>query len=127
MPSRLYTQACQNRFQSGGYAILVVGQGYLPASATQVFRRISHDNRVSSKGKHFYVVVIVTDGHDPLPGKASKGRPALQSVSLGAVLVKNVDNGQVPDRVFRSQYSDLFVQMAALKGRQRLMHARDRA
>src|SRR5579864_2249195 len=74
---RLDLSPGQHRLQSGGYAILVVRPGELPAPAAEVFRRISHDNRVSGKGKHFYIVVIVSDGHHLPPGDAPICRPAL--------------------------------------------------
>src|SRR5579864_8730261 len=79
---RLDLSPGQHRLQSGGHAILVVRPGEPPAPAAEVFRRISHDNRVSGKGKHFYVVVIVSDGHNLPPGDAPICRPALQSVAF---------------------------------------------
>src|SRR5215469_6780062 len=101
---RRRSYSIQNRFQGCSHAILGVGRGYLPTPSPELLRRISHNNWVSGKGKHFYVVVIVTDGHDPVSGNPTEFGPPLKRVPLRASGVQDVHNRQVTFRIFSPQH-----------------------
>src|ERR1700693_6189526 len=79
-------------------AVLLVRQGHCPAIAAELFRRIPHDKWHSREGKHFYVIVIVTNGHDLFAGDASKIGPSLQRVTLRTSLVEHIHNRKVAHR-----------------------------
>ena len=99
----------------GGYAALVIAQGYGPAPGAQFLAGIPHDNRMSGKLKHFDVVVVVTDGHDLFAPEAAMGGPALQGVALGTAGIQHVDHGQIALRIFGAQDGDAVVHAAGFE------------
>src|ERR1700691_763955 len=83
-----------NYFRDGcGYAAAIIAEGYAPAAAAQLFAGIPHDNRMAGELKHFYIVVVVTDGHDLIAAVTAMRGPALESVPLGTARIQHVDHG----------------------------------
>src|SRR5271157_705111 len=75
-----------------GNAALIVVQSNGPAVLLQVIRRVTHDDRMSSKGQHLNVIVIVADGHDLSAIDAAVVGPPLQRVSLRAASVEDIND-----------------------------------
>src|ERR1019366_3166520 len=109
----------------GGYAAFGVRAGKRPAAGTQLFGRISHDKGVAGEGKHFNIVIVITNGHDLLAGNTPVVDPALERVSLGTAGVEHIDNRKIAARVLGAQNCD--GQAAASEGLQYPLHVRDRA
>src|SRR5208282_6382458 len=77
------------------------------------------------EGKHFNVVIVVTNGHDLFAGDAAVIGPSLEGVALGASLVQDIDDGEIAHRIFGSQHGDVFFQPTCCQNPQGLMHALD--
>src|SRR5450759_1014059 len=90
----------------GGNAAFGVRAGKLPAPAAQLFRRIPHDKGMAGEGKHFNIVIVITNGHDLLAGNAPMVDPALERVSLGTSCVEHIDNRKITARVLGAQNCD---------------------
>src|ERR1019366_644701 len=93
----------QRVLDGGGYAAFGVRAGKRPAAAAQLFGCIPHDKRVAGKGKHFNVVIVITNGHDLFAGNAPVVGPALQRVSLGTAGVEHIHNRKVTAGVLGAQ------------------------
>src|SRR5450759_1553992 len=109
----------------GGNAAFGVRAGKLPAPAAQLFRRIPHDKGMAGEGKHFNIVIVITNGHDLLAGNAPMVDPALERVSLGTSCVEHIDNRKITARVLGAQNCD--GQAAASEDLQYPLHVGDRA
>src|SRR5712692_3229682 len=109
----------------GGYSVIGVRVGERPAARAQLFRCIPHDKWVARKGKHFNVVIVITNGHDLLAGNAPEVGPALERVSLGTAGVEHFDNRKIAARVLGAHHGD--GQAAAFEDLQYALHVGDRA
>src|ERR1700686_4747848 len=112
----------QRQIYCGGDAAGVIAAGYSPTPAAQLRAGIPHDNRMAGKLKHFYIVVVVTDGHDLLPAVTTMDGPALQSMALGAACIQHVDHRQIPRGILGSQYRDRAIHSCAFQCAQRVAH-----
>ena len=108
----------------GGYSTLGIRPSEPPAAGSQLLRRIPHDKGMAGKGKHFNVVIVITNGHDLLAADSPVVGPALERVPLGAAGIEHIDNRQVAARVFCAQNGDR--QAATFEDLQRPLHARHR-
>src|SRR4029077_19118568 len=84
-----------------------------------------HDIGAAGEGKHFNIIIVVTDGHDLFAGNAAVIRPTLERVSLTTASVEHIDNGKIAARVLGTHNCDR--QAAALEDQQYPLHKRDRA
>src|SRR5208282_4358848 len=115
----------QRVLDGGGYTAFGIRAGKRPAPGTQLFRGIPHDKRVAGKGKHFNVVIVITNGHDLFAADAPVVGPALQRVPLGTAGVEHIDNRKIAAGVLGTQNCD--GQAAASEDLQYPLHVRDRA
>ena len=77
--------------------------------------------------KHFYIIVVVTNGHDLIAPVAAVGGPSFERVSLGAARIQDIDHGQISFRIFGPQDGDTVVHSDAFKDLQGLGHPCHRA
>src|SRR5580700_3913335 len=96
----------EHMLDGGGYAAFGVRARKLPSTPAQLFRCISHDKGVASKGKHLNIIIVITDGHDLIAGNAPVISPALQRVSFGAVGSEHIDYREVAAGVFGAENGD---------------------
>src|ERR1700692_992584 len=82
----------QNMLHRRGYAIFGIRAGKLPTPPKQFFGCISHDKRVAGKGKHFYIVIVIANGHDLLGRYSPVTRPARQGVAFGTAGIEHIDD-----------------------------------
>src|SRR5580698_9728941 len=82
----------QHLLNGRSYSVLIIGQSHWPTPSPQLFRCISHDKWLSGEGKHFYVVIVITNGHDLFAGDAAIFGPSFEGMALGTPLVQHVHN-----------------------------------
>src|SRR5208337_1441832 len=63
----------QDLLDGRSHAAFIVVQSDGPSVLLQVVRRVPHNDRMSGKGQHLDVVVIIADGHDLRPVDAAIG------------------------------------------------------
>src|ERR1022692_2141683 len=119
--------ATQYLLNCGSDPVLVVRQSDRPAPAAQLQRRIPHNKWPSGKGKHFHIIIVVTDGHDLFAGNAAIIGPALECVPLRTSSIEDVDDREIARWIFRAQDRSLFSQATGGQSGQCLTHARESA
>src|SRR5208283_1405025 len=86
-----------------GHAALVVMQSHCPAVLFEIVGGISHDHRMSGKGQHLDVIVVVADGHYLGTVETAAFGPTLQCVPFGAAGVEDINDTQVACLILRTQ------------------------
>jgi len=78
---------------------------------------------MAGKLKHFYVVVVVTDGHDLFAMVAPVGGPSCEGVAFGAAGIQDVDHGKITLGIFGAEDGDTVVQAGGFDSAETLGHA----
>src|SRR5208337_1373543 len=102
----------QHLVDGGGHTVLIMVERYRPTILLEIVGRVSHDHRMTGKGQHVDVVVVVTNSHDLAAIDATMIGPTLQRMSFRASGVEDVHDAEVAEVVLGAQGGEIAAEAA---------------